>query len=74
MASSFRSAPGDELSGLAAFEQEPAQVGPLFELGDQARELLEYALRQRVHLLVGQVEGDQTDLAVQLIESEMRSP
>ena len=74
MASSFKSAPATNWPGLPLLKQQPTQVGPLCELADQARQLLQDLLRQRVDLLVGQVESDESDLAVELVESEMRSP
>ncbi len=61
---------GDELARLAAPEQKPAQVGPLFQLADQAGELEQHFARQRVDLLVGEVEGDEADLAFELLDSE----
>ena len=43
MASSFRSAPATNWPGLPLWNKQPAQVGPLLELADQARELLSTA-------------------------------
>lgn len=62
--------PGDELTGLAAPEQESAQVGPVRKLADPFRQLGEHGLRQRVDLLLGQVERQQGDGPVELFELE----
>ena len=60
--------------GLPLFSSRPRRSVRFASLRHQAGQLLEDRLTQRVHLLVGQVEGDERDPAVQLFQSECAQP
>ena len=63
---------GDKLSrcAFAALEQQPAQVGSLFETGDKFSQFHEHRLRKRVHFLIGHVERQQADAPGQFLEAK----
>ena len=62
--------PGDELTGLAAPEQEPLEIGPLGQAREDLAKFEEHGLSEGVDLLIGKVESQDRDLLGVLFESK----
>ena len=63
---------GDEHAGLAAAEDQAAQLAARFQLGDHRFQLAEHGLAERVGPAAGLIEGHESDVTVEDFQAKSR--